>query len=128
MASPSYTFATKTFSTAGSSNFGGLTNDANRNAMTGAVGAGIQTQDNTGTPITSPATVTTGTTLVVPLNAISLVLYTSAALRVSEVSSYASYFVVPTANSISIDVSRMANVYLKQDSGSCTVQFFFVVV
>jgi hypothetical protein len=47
---------------------------------------------------------------------------------VSESSAVTGYFVVPASNSIAIDVSRMASIYLKQDSGSCTVQFYFVVV
>ncbi len=128
MPAPTYTFATKTPPTSGSSNFGNLPVDGSHNTMTGYMGSGIQTQDSTASPVTSPATVTTGTTLTVPINASAIVLYTSAALRVSELSTTTGYFVVPAANSIEIDVARMGSIYLKQDSGSCTVQFYFIVI
>ncbi len=125
-----FTFVQKTPPSVGASNFGGLVNDGNHNAMSGAIGSGIQTTDATASPVASPATVTTGTTITVPLNATSVTIYSSAALRISETSTTmsTSYFAIPATTVMTIDVARMASFYLKQDSGSCTVQFFFAVV
>lgn len=126
---PTYTFTTKTppVEPNQEDNFGGAVVDANRNALVN-VGAGIQTSDITGTPLNSPITVTTGTTVNVPLNAVSVTLQSSAALRISESSTTTGYFVLPTAATISMDIARMASFFLKQDSGSCTVQFYFKVI
>jgi hypothetical protein len=110
------------------SNFGGVVNDGNRNALTGVLGSWIQTSDGTGTPVTSPVTVTTGTTLTIPPNAAQIVISSSAALRISELSDVSTYFVLPANVSLTIDVARLSLLYLKQDSGSCTVQFFMVMV
>ena len=110
------------------SNFGGLVNDGNRNAMTGVLGSWFQTSDATSSPINSPTTVTTGTTLTVPSNAAQIVISSSAALRISELSDMSTYFVLPASGMITLDVARLSLLYLKQDSGSCTVQFYFNVV
>jgi len=107
-------------------NFGGLVNDGNRNAM--QFGSFLQTSDATDTPVTSPATVTTGTTLTVPQNAVQVTLSSSAALRISELSDVSTYFVLPANATITIDLTRLSLLYLKQDSGSCTVQFYFSCV
>lgn len=106
--------------------FNGQVNDGNRNAM--SYGAVPQTSDATGTPVVSPVTVTTGTTLTVPLNAAQITIISSAALRISELSDVSTYFVIPATTPITIDVARLAFLYLKQDSTSCTVQFYFRIV
>lgn len=110
-----------------STNFGGTVTDGNRVAMNG-FGNWPQTSDATGTPVVSPVTVTTGTTLTVPERAIQITISSSAALRISELSDYSTYFVLPANGTITIDVARLGLLYLKQDSGSCTVQFYFNIV
>ena|SRR5882757_5331672 len=108
------------------SNFGGLVNDGNRNAM--QFGNWPQTSDATASPVTSPVTVTTGTILTIPNNAAQIVISSSAALRISELSDVSTYFVLPANTLLTIDIARLGLLYLKQDSGSCTVQFYFSVV
>ena len=102
------------------SNFGNLRVDAGRNAMTGAQGNTFQTQDATGTPVTSPITVNTTQTLTVPLNAVS-VLITSVtnAVQVSEDSTQSTFFSLPAGNPQWIDCANMQFIYLK--TGSSTV-------
>ena len=126
-----YTFSTKVESADPNPevNFGGLVNDANHNAMTGALGAGPQTTDISASPITSPATVAGGTTLTIPLNAVQVTLLTpTTAISVSELSNMADYFTIPTGVPITIDVARCSLLYLKSTGGNATVSFWFNVV
>jgi hypothetical protein len=110
------------------SNFGGLVNDGNRNAMTGVLGSNIQTQDATGTPVTSPVTVNTTKTLIVPQNAAQItVVSTTNAVQVSEDSTQSAYFSLPAATVWQFDVARQQNVYLKTGS-STVVNFYFTLV
>ena len=110
------------------SNFGGLVNDGNRNAMTGVLGSSMQTQDATASPVTSPLTVNTTATLVVPQNAAQLVIVsTTNAVQVSEDSTQGEYFTVPAGTIWAFDVARQQNVYLKTGS-STVVNFYFVMV
>lgn len=91
------------------------------------VPAGFQTRDVTGTPKTSPLAVSsTEIVVAVPDGAAELVIvYTSAGLRISEITGMARYFVLPTGGSVVLPVANIDNVYLKRDSGDATVQFFF---
>ncbi len=109
-------------------NFGGLKNDANRVAMTGALGNLMQTQDATGTPVTSPATVNTTLTLIVPQGAVSvLIISVTNAVQVSEDSTQTAYFSLPAGNAQWFDCANQQNVYLKT-SGSTVVSFCFKIV
>lgn len=132
---PTYTFSTKTppVEPGQESNFGGLVNDANHNAMTGATPAGIQTVDVTASPVTSPATVSNSvvTTLNIPLNAVTLTLTsTTNTLKISEADATVAtkYFTVPTGTVVEIPVARTSVLYLLANTGSATVNFFFSVV
>ncbi len=108
--------------------FGSLVNDANRNAMTGAVGNFIQTQDATGTPVTSPATVNTTQTLVVPTNAVSCtIVSTTNAVQVSEDSTSTASFALPAGVPWTFDCARLKNIYLKTGS-STVVNFYFTII
>jgi hypothetical protein len=96
--------------------------------MTGAIGNQIQTQDATGTPVTSPVTVNTTKTLVVPANAVSLVVIsTTNAVQVSEDSTQTAFFSLPAAIPWEFDCARVSNMYLKTGS-STTVNFYFKLV
>lgn len=108
--------------------FGGLVNDGNRNALTGATGSQMYTQDNTGTPVTSPVTVNTTKTLVVPSNAVQFTVSpVTNPVQVSEDSTQTAYFAVPAGTTWAFDCARMANIYLKT-SGSTVVSFYFNLV
>lgn len=110
------------------SNFKGLKVDGNRIAMTGATGNIIQTQDATGTPVTSPATVNTTQTLVVPLGAVSCTVSpVTNPVQISEDSTQAAYFSVPAGAVFTFDCADMANIYLKT-GGSTVVSFLFKIV
>jgi hypothetical protein len=110
------------------SNFGGLVNDGNRNALTGVLGSYLQTQDATATPVTSPATVNTTATLVVPQGAAQLtIVSTTNAVQVSEDSTQGEYFTLPAGVIWTFDVARQQNVYLKTVS-STVVNFYFNMV
>lgn len=110
-----------------STGFGGTPTDGNRVALIGT-SSYIQTSDATGTPVTSPATVTTGTSLTVPERATKVTFSTTAALRISELVDASTYFVLPANGVVTIDVTRLALLRLQQDSGSCTVSFYFSLV
>lgn len=110
------------------SNFGGLSPDANRVVMTGAVGNTFQTIDATGSPQSSPLTVNTTSTLVVPLNAVSVLISSvTNAVQVSEDSTQGAFFLVPAASPQWFDCARQQNIYLKTGS-STSVNFCFKCV
>lgn len=110
------------------SNFGGLVNDGNRNALTGVTGSYMQCEDAAASPVMSPATVNTTQTLVVPQNAATItVVSTTNPVQVSEDSTQTAYFTVPAATIASFDVARQQNVYLKTAS-STVVNFYFTMV
>lgn len=109
-------------------NFGGLVNDGNRNAMTGALGSIMQSIDGTDSPVTSPVTVTTTQTLVVPPNAVQVtIISTTNPVQVSEDSTQTAFFTLPAALPWTFDVARQNNVYLKT-GGSTVVNFYFTMV
>ena len=110
------------------SNFGGLVNDGNRNAMTGAVGGSFVTRDATGTPITSPVTVNTTATLVVPQNAVSVAIRSATNdVQVSEDSTQSTFFTLPHDTVWEFDCARQQDIYLKTGS-STVVSFLFKIV
>jgi hypothetical protein len=123
------TYAAPTFRTQSvPANFGGLVNDGNRNAMTGVLGSLMQTQDATGTPVTSPVTVNTTKTLVVPTAAAQCtVVSTTNAVQVSEDSTQTAFFTLPAGTVWTFDCARMSNIYLKTGS-STVVNFYFNLV
>lgn len=109
--------------------FGSLAVDRNHNSLAGAVGSGIQVTDNTPvTALTSPITVTTGTTLNVPTNAIKCIISTSAGLRISNSVTDTGYFVLNSGNSVVLEIARQASIYLIEDSGSAIVNFLFILI
>lgn len=110
------------------SNFSGLRVDANRVAMTGTLGNFFQTQDATGTPVTSPVTVNTTKTLAVPLNAAQCTITSvTNAVQVSEDSTQTAFFTVPAGVVWTFDCANMTNIYLKTGS-STVVSFCFNMV
>lgn len=120
-----YTVSVNKVKTA-TNNFGGLRTDGNRVAL--LYGNNIQTQDATGTPVTSPTTVNTTTTLVVPQNAVSIIIMSvTNAVQVSEDSTQSAYFSLPAATAMTFDCANQQNVYLKTGS-STVVNFWFRLV
>lgn len=104
--------------------FGGAVTDGNRVGLTGFANQ-IYTQDATGTPITSPVTVNTTTTLVVPLTAVAItIISTTNAVQVSEDSTQTAFFTIPAATIVTIPCARLTNIYLKTGS-STVVSFYF---
>jgi hypothetical protein len=109
-------------------NFSGLRTDGNRVAMTGSTGNTFFTEDATATPVVSPVTVNTATTLTVPVNATSVtVCSVTNAVRVSETADSTSYFSVPAGVPTTFDVGLQQYVYLTA-SGSTVVSFVFKLV
>lgn len=104
--------------------WGHLREDSNHHAMTGALGWFFQTQDATATPVTSPATVNTTTTLVVPQNAVQLFVSSATTFNITEDSSYTAKFAVPANTIFSFDCMGLTNVYLSTGS-SQSVSFAF---
>lgn len=130
---PTYTFTQKSSPAepGQESNFSGLANDGNHNAM--QFGSGPQTVDISASPLTSPLTVSnsSATTLTIPLNAVQLnLLATTNTVNISEsVSAVSSkYFTIPTGVQITLDVSRCSVLYLEANTGSATLSFFFNVI
>lgn len=107
--------------------FGGAVTDANRVGLTGFANQ-MATQDITGTPVTSPTTVNTTATLVVPLNAVSITISpVTNPVQVSEDSTMTAFFAVPASQTIAFPCARLTNIYLKT-SGSTVVSFFFSIM
>jgi len=110
------------------SNFSGLRVDGNRVAMTGALGNSMQSQDAAGTPVTSPVTVNTTQTLVVPQGAVQVTIASvTNAVQVSEDSAQTAYFSLPAGVPWTFDCANQQNVYLKTGS-STVVSFQFKIV
>jgi hypothetical protein len=108
-----------------SSNFSGLRTDGNRVALTGILGNFIQTQDETGTPITSPVTVNTTSTILVPDNAAQIIIASvTNPVQVSEDSTQTAFFTLPAGVPWAFDCANMEAIYLKTGS-STVVSFFF---
>ncbi len=110
--------------------FGGLVNDGNRNAMTGAIGSYFQSQDATASPVTSPATnmTTAGVTLIVPVNAVSFRINSTVTIQVGEDSTYSEGYLAPANADTHFDCARMANIYLKPSNATNTTYFQFTIV
>jgi hypothetical protein len=85
------------------------------------------TQDASGTPKTSPLTVSSSeVALSVPTNAAELVIvHTSQALRISGITGMARYVVLPIDGGHVLQVASGGTIYLKRDSVDCVVQFYF---
>lgn len=112
----------------GVNDFGGLKTDGNRVAMTGALANTMSSIDATGTPVTSPVTVNTTATLVVPQAAVSvLIASVTNPVQVSEDSTQTAYFTLPAGVPTVFQCANQQNVYLKT-SGSTAVSFQFQVV
>lgn len=110
-------------------NQGSMFRDDNRSSV--PVGSSFVTADVTGTPQTSPLSLTTTAvfTIVVPDNAVLMTVYCSAAIRISELVGMAQYDVVPAYTKEVIHVSKMQNVYIKNDStGTNNLYFKFIVI
>lgn len=109
-------------------NFGGLRNDGNKVALTGLVGNYLQTIDATGTPQTSPLTVNTTATLVIPqAAALVTICSTTNPVQISEDSTMTAYFTLPAGVPFTFDVANQQNMYLKTGS-STVVSFVFNMI
>lgn len=111
-------------------NFGGQAFDANRTPL-GSVDSGFITQDATGTPKTSPQSATTAAdiALIVPSNATSVVISTSAfAVDVSELAGHSQYMTVPVGAVATFDVARQGTLYLRGNGGTAVATFAFQLV
>src|ERR1035437_6431305 len=109
------------------SNFGGLVDDANHNALTGFTANGPQTVDISASPITSPTTVSNSvvTTITVPLNATEMtVLATTNTINCSESTAAVSsnYFTIPTGIQVTIPVARVSVLYFEANTGSASMR------
>jgi len=95
------------------------------------VGSSFVTSDATASPQTSPLSLTTTAvfTIVVPDNAVLMTVYCGAAIRISELVGMAQYDIVPAYTKEVIHVSKMQNVYIKNDStGTNNLYFKFIVL
>lgn len=111
-------------------NFGGLRTDGNRVAMTGALGNFMQSEDATGTPVTSPISNGSGSglTLVVPQGAVQITINSSVTCLVGEDSTFTYGIQIPASTLVTFDVANQQNVYLKPSSGTNTIWFQFKMV
>ena len=106
--------------------FNGLIMDGNRNALTGALGNGFQTQDGTATPVGSPLAMTGSVqTLTVPAASFEFTVNPkTAAVKVSEDSTMSVSFTVPAGTSQTFPCARQEYIYLEGTSTD-TVDFYF---
>ena len=106
--------------------FNGLIMDGNRNALTGALGNGFQTQDGASSPVGSPLAMSGSVqTLTVPNGAVECTINpNTASVKVSEDSTMSVYFVVPIGTSQTFPCARQEYIYLEGTSPD-TVNFYF---
>lgn len=87
------------------------------------------TTDVTGTPQTSPLSYTTGViTLVVPDNAVEVVLLPTTDGRVSEISDVSVYYFHTANTAQTYPCAKMQNMYFKRDAASGTLYFRFHIL
>ncbi len=90
------------------------------------IGSVMTTLDSSGTPKASPlAYSSTEIVITIPDRAVEMVLAPSTALRVSEVTGMANYYVIPANAAEVIACARMATLYIKRDSADGTLNFRF---
>lgn len=109
--------------------FGGLPTDANRDMI--PVINQFVTADITGTPITSPKSMTTTVvfTLVVPLNAVRVTLLSGADMRVAELVAMTNYDLIKANTKEVIDCANMDKIYVSNDTtGTNNLYFKFYTV
>lgn len=114
------------------SNFGNLRNDGSRNALT-VTANGPQTVDISASPLASPQTISnsSATTLTIPLNAVRVnFLATTNTVNFSESTAAVSsnYATIPTGVQVSVDVALTSVLYLKANTGSATLSFWFDII
>lgn len=108
-------------------NIGPQRRDSNNVPLQGSPGNYIQTIDATATPLTSPLTVNTTATLVVPQGAAQVTIASvTNAVQVSEDSTQSTYFSLPANMPWTFDCANQQYVYLKT-SLSTVVSFVFSV-
>lgn len=110
--------------------FGPLVTDSNRIGMTGSLGNTLQSQDATGTPVTSPVTNMSGTgvLLTVPVNAVQFTVDSTVTIQIGEDTSFAQGLNVPANTLYTVDCARMTFIALKPSSATNTVSFQFKIV
>lgn len=103
---------------------GSMASDKNRDSV--QVSGSFVTADNTGTPQTSPLSLTTTAvfTIVVPDTAIIMTCMSAADMRISEVVGMGQYDLIKANTKESIQCARMANIYVKNDVTG-TNNFYF---
>lgn len=133
--SSTYTFIQKTPDPSGhnkgAGHYGNQPIDGARIAIQG-IGNGPQTSDATGTPVTSPVTLSgTATTLNTPESAIQITLKNSGAtnaMTISEVSgSSGNVYTLNHGEQVTMDIANTAQLFLKSAS-STTCDFFYTIV
>jgi hypothetical protein len=125
MAASTITYTAKTTGSP-QSNFMNMRNDGQHQPM--LVANGIQTQDATASPVTSPIaqSSSTATTLVVPNSAIRFhIVPLTNSINVSETSSVTTYLTAPTGVITTVECANMANIYLKANTGTATGSTFW---
>lgn len=109
------------------SNFGQLPRDSGGDVIPSATK--FVTQDATGSPQISPLAYSSSViTLVVPDDALQLILAPTTDLRVSEDVAMGRYDVVTAGSKEAFAVALMQNVYIKRDAVDGTVRFRFAKV
>lgn len=93
------------------------------------IGTSFQTSDATASPKNSPLAYSSTTiTITVPDNAAEFICQPSTDLRVSEVSSMATYYIVRSSTAEAIPCVKMSSIYIVRDSADGTLQFRFTLV
>ena len=125
-----YTFSTKpspTYASTGElDNFGNFVTAGAHTAID--AGAGIQTSDATGTPVTSPVALTTATKLInIPPNASKLNFIASSGVSFSELSAFSNSVAVPASLLVTVEVTRQTTIYF-QATTTANLSFWFTII
>lgn len=140
MAIPAYTFGKKAIPTepGQQSNFGNVQRDGSKQPMFGYTGNGIQTQDFTGTPVTSPQTVASNsvTTINTPLNAAAVTIicktqsvFVSEALANAALTSWTTNYVeIPVGTPVTLGLANQGPLYLLASTATSVVSFYYDII
>lgn len=131
MAAPTYTHKPAPLNPGPEDNLGGQVVDGNRVAVQG-IASGFITTDISGSPVTSPLTLSTGvTTITVPVSAISVTISNLDATNnvlVSELVGMGAYFGIPPKTVQTFEIARQGFIYLKASASTPVCSFVFQLI
>jgi len=104
-----------------------LLRDLQGNAV--QIGSTFSTQDESGTPKTSPLSYSsTEIEIVIPQRAVEMILSPTSDLRISEVTGMARYDIIQGGTKEALCVAKLDSLFIKRDAADGTLRFRFTFI